>query len=130
MALQDYRRLLLAPAVAGLSFALPLAAQAQETPDRLAALAREARTTRDHADLAKRYRLQAETFDAKAAELEARATRDATTHPGITHKWPAMATQSMTRAKSEAIEARRAARESRLLANRHLRLAVEAEAAD
>lgn len=101
-------------------------AVAQENPARLAALAREARTASDHADVAKRYRLQAEALDKKAVEHEAKAEQLAKNAPGIAHKWPSMAPQTMKVAKQEAVEARRAARESRELASYHQSLAVEA----
>jgi hypothetical protein len=39
-----------------------------------------------------------------------------------------MATGSLNQVKQQAVEARRAAQESRSLADRHLRLAVEAQA--
>jgi hypothetical protein len=107
----------------------PTVALAQDTPERLAAAAREARTVADHASLAKRYRLQAEGFDATAAAHETRAEKLTRNAPGIAHKWPAMAPGTHTQAKRQALDARQAARESRALADKHLRLSVEAQAA-
>ncbi len=101
-------------------------AVAQENPARLAALAREARTAGDHADVAKRYRVQAEALEKKAAEHEAKAEQFAKNAPAIAHKWPSMAPQTVKIAKQEAVEARRAARESRELASYHQSMAVEA----
>lgn len=106
-------------------------AVAKQTPDstaQLAALAREARTPSDHATVAKGYRLQAESLEAKAAEHEARVERLSKHQPPVIHKWPAMGSGDLAKAKRQALDARRAARESRQLADHHLRLSVEAQA--
>jgi len=110
-----------------LALATPSFAQSTEQAQ-LMASSREAQTVSQHADLARRFRLQAESLDAKAAEREAAAARQASQAPSIVHKWPSMATGALNQAKQQAIEARRAAQESRSLADRHLRLAVEAQA--
>lgn len=102
----------------------------RRTAQTLADRASQAKTPADHAKVAKSYRLQAEAFDAKAAEHEARAAALAKHQPGIAYKWPAMAPPDITTAKQQAMEARRAARESRELAEHHLRLSVEALAND
>ncbi|MGE0449002.1 MAG: hypothetical protein AB7Q29_05395 [Vicinamibacterales bacterium] len=104
-------------------------AMAQDTPAQLAALARDARTAAQHADVAKRFRLQADALDAQAAEHEARAARLSRSAPAIAHKWPSMAPTALKKAKQEAIDTRRAARESRELAETHRALAIEALAA-
>lgn len=109
-----------------LTIGLGSAATAQDTPDQLAALARDARTTRQHADVARRYRVQADALDAKAAEQEKLAASLARSAPPIVHKWPSMSPKALQDAKQQAIATRRAARESRELADRHQRLAVEA----
>ena len=114
--------------VALLALAAPGFAQSADQAQ-LMARSREARTVTEHADLARTFRLQAESFEAKAAEREATAARQARQAPSIVHKWPAMATGSLNQVKQQAVEARRAAQESRSLAERHLRLAVEAQAA-
>lgn len=106
-------------------------AMAQDTPDtttQLAALAREARTPSDHARVAKSYRLQAESFEAKAAEHEARVEKLTKHQPPIANKWPSMVSGDIAKAKRQVVDARRAALESRQLADRHLRLSVEAQA--
>lgn len=100
-------------------------ATAQDQASRLAALANEARTTEQHADVARRYRLQADALDKQAAEQEKRAAAMTAHAPGIAHKWPAMAPKATRQAKEQALETRRAARESRELAEQHQRLAVE-----
>ena len=112
--------------VASLTFAVPVRAQADQVA--LMAAAREARTLHEHADLARRFRLQAEAFDAKAAAHEAAAARVARQTPGMLQKWPAMMPPALTKAKQQALDARRSALESRVMADRHLRLAVETQA--
>jgi hypothetical protein len=114
-------------ALAGtLAFAVPVRAQADQQA--LMSASREASTAREHADLARRFRLQAEAFDATAAEREAAANRIARQAPGMLSKWPAMAPPALAHAKQQALDARRSAQESRTMADRHLRLAVEAQA--
>ena len=102
--------------------------QTQDSPAQIAALAREARTADQHADVARRYRLQAESLDAKGAEQEKLAAQQAAQAPGIVHKWPSMAPKALTDTKQKAVDYRRAARESRELAERHRTLAIEARA--
>ncbi len=99
---------------------------AQQSAAQLAALAKEARTANEHADVAKRYRLHADTLDMEAARHEVRAEKLAATAPAIVHKWPAMAPKELTDARQKAAAARREAKESRELAARHQSLAVEA----
>lgn len=102
--------------------------QTHESTGQLAALAREARTPSDHAHVAKAYRLQAESLESRAAEHEAHVARLTKNQPAIVHKWPAMAAGEIGKAKRQALDARRAAYESRQLADHHLRLSVEAQA--
>lgn len=113
--------------LASLSLAMPVRAQSDQAA--LMAASREASTLREHADLARRFRLQAEAFDAKAAELEATAARVARQTPGMLQKWPAMMPPALTKAKQQALDARRSALESRTMADQHLRLAVESHGA-
>ncbi len=101
-------------------------ASAQDTPAQLAQLARDARTSKQHADVARRYRVEADALDAKAADQEKQAASMTRHQPGIAHKWPSMVPKALTQAKDDAMDARRAARQSRELADRHQRLAVEA----
>jgi hypothetical protein len=122
MALKAFRGSVLAMAL----FAASGIAFAQESPAQLAALAREARTTGEHADVAKRYRMLADSLDMEAAKHEVRVQKLSKNAPAIAHKWPAMASKDLTQAKQQAVEARRAAKESRELAAHHQSLAVEA----
>lgn len=101
-----------------------------EQPTQLARLAREARTPGEHARVSKSYREQAEAFDAQAQSHEARVAQLSRSASPMTHKWPAMAAPDLTKERQRAVEARRAARESRMLAEHHLRMSVEALAND
>lgn len=106
------------------------AAYAQQTPESLSAMASKASTHAEHATVAKHYRLQAQAFEEEAAGHEKRAAKLAASAPPISHKWPSMAPRALHEAKQKALDARRAARESHLLAQRHVNLAVEAQSAD
>jgi competence protein ComGC len=77
------------------------------------------------------YRLRAEAFEAKAEkhEEEARKLAARPRNP-LEVKWPAMARKSWQRESQLAVQARRAAKECYDLADRHIRLAVEAELAE
>lgn len=121
-------RILMAGVTAAALLALEAPALAQSEQARMTALAREARTVSEHADMARRFRLQAEAFDARAVAHEAEAAPLSRNAPSITNKWPAMVPQALTQAKQQAADARRAAEENRAIADRHLRLAVEAHA--
>ena len=119
-------------AAAALVLALGLAgfassAVAQDSPAmrEVHLMAKNATTTGEHAAVAKQYRLQAEQLTAKAVEHEAEVTRLMRSAGPIVHKWPAMAPKGIQRAKDQAIEARRASRESQRLADHHLRMSVE-----
>jgi hypothetical protein len=77
-----------------------------------------AQTAGEHAALAKKYRVEAETLEAKAAAVARQV-------PAMAHKWP-----SMMRRNTDAAAANRQAAALRTLAERHYRLAVEAGFAD
>jgi hypothetical protein len=100
------------------------AAQTPSGPD-LFALSREARTTRDHADLARRFRLQANAFDTAATEHEAKAKALTASSSPAAKKWPEVMMPDVKRAKQRAMDARRAARESREMSRHHAQQAVE-----
>jgi len=93
-------------------------------PD-LLALSRDARTTRDHADLARRFRLQAEEFHATASQHEAEVKRLTNAAPPSVKKWPHLTMPDVSKAKQRAVDARRAAHESRELSQHHAQQAVE-----
>lgn len=88
---------------------------------------REATTLTEHASLAKAFRLQAESQEARAREHETRVQALQRQALPIEKKWPSMATGPLRTAKEQALAARRAARESRALAAHHLALAVESQ---
>lgn len=90
--------------------------------------AARADTAAEHAAVARDYRLQAEAFAAKAAAHEKEAAQLTRASGAMIHKWPAMASRQLQNEKAKALEARRAELESRALADRHIRLAVEAHA--
>jgi hypothetical protein len=93
---------------------------------KLESLAVEARTPAEHATVSRHFRLRAEALDAKAAEHEANVRKLTKSAGAMVHKWPGMAPKSLQMERENAMEARRAARESRNLAEKHLRLSVEA----
>lgn len=94
----------------------------------LAELARSATSSTEHARVAKGYRLQADALDARALEFETKVARSSRNAPPMAHKWPAIAQPDVVKAREQAMDARRAARESRQLADHHIRLSVEARA--
>lgn len=121
-------RSLITLAAAAAVMSVPAAAAEPMPHDRLQALARSASTPAEHAEVAKQYRLHAEAQEAIAAQHEARVAQLTRSSGAIIHKWPGMASAQLQAARRDAVQARRAARESWELADRHLRLAVEAQA--
>jgi outer membrane lipopolysaccharide assembly protein LptE/RlpB len=99
----------------------------EKEPVALEAMAREADTPREHAQVAKQYRLRAEDFQAKAAKHEAAARTLRNNRNPMSHKWPAMANGGRERESQLAVQARRAAQECFAIADRHVSLAVESE---
>jgi len=92
---------------------------------------KKADTPKEHAALAKEYRLRAEDFDKKAESHQAKANqlrKGGSLNPMAT-KWPAMANNAWQREEQLAMQARRAAEECRQQAARHIGLAVEGQLA-
>jgi hypothetical protein len=90
-------------------------------------MAEAAQTPAEHVKVSKQYRLRAEGFDLKAKQHEDEARKlEKQPRSPIEHKWPAMAKQPWIKERERALEARRAANESREIADRHMRLSVEA----
>jgi hypothetical protein len=120
-------RILMGASLGLVLLAVPAAA-VEPAPDatKLEAMAREAQTAPEHAEVARQYRLRAESLEAKAEEHEA-AVRKIANRPviGLEGKWPAMVRKPGERQRQLAMQARRGAREAYALADRHLRLAVE-----
>jgi hypothetical protein len=105
----------------------PLNAQNRIALDQVRAMAERAETAAAHAEVATQYRLHAEALEAKAAAREKEAAGYVRSMGSTARKWPGMATGKVQSAKSDAAEYRRAAAETRALADRHIRLAVEAQ---
>ena len=105
-------------------------AEAMVDSNKLETMAANAKSTGQHAAVAKLYRLQAESFESKAKQHETEA-RELEARPGnaMDHKWPAMSSKKRDaeKARQLAVQARRAAQESFQLADRHLRLTIESE---
>lgn len=112
----------------GCLVALPVCAQSKFTTEALHARAATARTTAQHAAVAKEFRLQAESLGQKAAAHEKEAEQLMRSAGPMVHKWPAMAPRKLQEEKALAVQARRQEREARKLADHHLRMAVEAQA--
>ncbi|MCC6390583.1 MAG: hypothetical protein IT167_08270 [Bryobacterales bacterium] len=103
-----------------------MAAGSQLEAAKLEDLATEARTPAQHAAVSRQFRLRAEALDSKAAGHEANVKKLTKSAGAMVQKWPGMATKPLETEREKAMEARRAARESRKLAEKHLRLSVEA----
>ncbi len=98
-----------------------------QVEDSLLAMSKDATTPAQHAEVAKRFRLHAESLEAKASEHERAATEAARRPlPPIAHKWPAMHRDHTSRARKLAREHRKAAEKARELASYHLSRSVEA----
>src|SRR5262245_11261110 len=115
-------------AVMGTMLALRAAAgDTRVSGERLQAMASEAKTEGDHAEVARQYRLRAEALDAEAAQHEQRAKDLDRSAGAMAYKWPALVS-GRQRVKEKAVQTRRFAAESRRLADHHIRMAVEARA--
>lgn len=113
---------------AALSLVVPMSAQETPTLEAIHVQAAKADTAPEHAAVAKQYRLQAEALGAKAAEHEKKAEDITRASGAIVRKFPGMASSRLQSEKTKAVEARRAQREAMQLADRHIRLSVEAQA--
>jgi hypothetical protein len=98
--------------------------------EKLETMAKAAKTSTEHATVAKHYRLRAEAFEAKARQHETEARKLSGPRIGIDAKWPAMARKTAQREKQLAMEARRAAQENYALADKHIRMVIEIEHAE
>lgn len=100
----------------------------QATLEALHAKAAVATTATQHAGVAREYRLQSEAFGAKAENHEKQAAQLTRAAGAAIHKWPGLASGALQKEKVAAVEARKAQREAKELADRHIRLAVETQA--
>ncbi len=89
-------------------------------------MAESAQCAAEHAEVARGYRMRAEQLEAKAVKHEEKAKElEARPKGPMHHKWPAMAQKPWSKERDLAMQARRAAKESQLLADKHLRLGME-----
>lgn len=111
---------------------MTVAASAQSTAalEQLQAAASKANTAASHASVAKQYRLHAEAMAAKASAHEKDVAELTRAAGASIHKWPGSASGMLQKAKTNAVEARKEAREASALADHHIRLAVEAQVSD
>jgi hypothetical protein len=94
---------------------------------KLERMAESAQTASEHVEVSKQYRLRAEQFEEKADKHETEAQKlEKQPRSPISHKWPAMSRKPWVKERQLAMHARRAAKESLALADRHLQLSVEA----
>jgi hypothetical protein len=115
--------------IVGLAFTFANAqvSEPSQNPSELLAMASAAETPRQHAQVAKQYRLLAEAFETKATTHEAAARRLYNNRSPLSFKWPAAPGSGWQRESDLAIQARRAAQESYASAARHIGLAVESQ---
>ena len=119
-------------AAAALLMAVPARAEKPAdktaTDERLQAMANGASTPAEHAAVARYYRLRAEAFEQRASEHEASVRKMSAATAPMIHKHPGMAPRKLQEEKDRAVQARRAAQEAYRLADKHVTLAVEAQA--
>lgn len=115
-------------AAMALALTVPAAAQSLIALEQVHSMAATANSAAKHAEVAKQYRLHAEALDTQATEHEKNVANLTRNTSATVKKWPGMATRQLQNEKAKALEARRAARQTMELADRHVRLAVEAQA--
>ena len=109
-----------------LGLSVPVAATAAErVPDvkDIAAIAKTASTPAEHARVAKQYLTRAQALETKADKLERELRASASNRSAMDQKWPAMMNGMREKKEQNVMQARRAANESRELAEHHSRLA-------
>ena len=103
-----------------------MAFAAETNTQTLEARARIAVSASDHAEVSRAFRLRAQEMDRTAKQHEAEAAKIGPNRIGVPAKWPGMAVNTpFEQAKRRALEARRAATESRELSLKHAQLATE-----
>lgn len=92
----------------------PVDMAAPATAKSLAERAKEAKTSKDHLDLATQYERRAQALEARATEhdTEADALVARKSNIPMSHKWPGMVNGLVDKQRSKALQARRAAKES------------------
>ena len=103
-----------------------VAAEKPMEPKQIAQLAKDAKTSSEHAEVAKQYRAHGTSLEQKAVRYEQEArVQDAGPTRAMEQKWPAMIVNARERKAQLAVQARRAAQESYNLAQHHDRLAQQ-----
>jgi hypothetical protein len=100
----------------------PAAPAAEKTlePKKIAQLAKDAKTSAEHSEVAKQYRQHAASLEKRAVQFEQEArVQDAGPTRAMEQKWPAMIVNARERKAQMAVQARRAAQESVTLAEHH-----------
>lgn len=90
------------------------------------AKAKLASSSAEHTDVANLYGQRADDMIKKAIRHEEMAKSMQAIQPPINHKWPSMAQKPWEKELRLALQARRAAEESRALAAKHIELAEKA----
>lgn len=92
----------------------PVDMTAPATAKSLAERAKEAKTSKDHLDLAIQYERRAKALEVKATEHDAEADALVSRKSNIpmSYKWPGMVNGLVDKQRSKALQARRAAKES------------------
>ena len=89
----------------------------------IAAIAQTANNPADHARVAKQYLSRAEALEARADKMEGELRASRTNRSAMDQKWPALMNGMREKKEQNVMQARRAANESRELAQHHSRLA-------
>ncbi len=92
----------------------PVDMAAPATAKSLAERAKEAKTAKDHLDLATQYERRAKALEAKAVghDTEADALVARKANIPMSYKWPGMVNGLVDKQRNQALQARRAAKES------------------
>lgn len=100
-------------------------------PAKLERMSKDASTPEQHANVARQYRLHAESLEAKATRHETEVKKlQARPRSALEYKWPAFARKPWQAEQRLAEEARSEARDAQQVAARHVQLAVEARFTD
>ena len=103
-----------------------VAAEKPMEPKQIAQLAKDAKTSSEHTEVAKQYRAHATSLEQKAVRFEQEArVQDAGPTRAMEQKWPAMIVNARERKAQLAVQARRAAQESYRLAEHHDKLSQQ-----
>ena len=109
-----------------LGLTIPAAATAAErVPDvkDIDAIAKTASSPADHVRVAKQYLNRAQSLEAKADKMERDLRGSTNNRSAMDQKWPALMNGMREKKEQNVMQARRAANESRELAQHHSRLA-------